>query len=80
MYSNLFLLKGGFQCLLDKVKSDTQAAKDVTLFLKKRAAIEEEYGKQMIKLAQSMSESFDKGHLNLRYISKLYIYTYIYTC
>lgn len=70
MYSNLFLLKGGFQCLLDKVKSDTQVAKDVTLFLKKRAAIEEEYGKQMIKLAQSMSESFDKGHLNLRYIYK----------
>jgi hypothetical protein len=41
-----------------------QAAKDVSLFLKKRAAIEEEYGKQMIKLAQSMTESFDKGHSN----------------
>ncbi|CAO3681211.1 hypothetical protein G6F70_005068 [Rhizopus microsporus] len=64
--STLTNLEGGFQCLLDKVKSDTQVAKDVTLFLKKRAAIEEEYGKQMIKLAQSMSESFDKGHLNLR--------------
>ncbi|CEG72035.1 hypothetical protein RMATCC62417_07664 [Rhizopus microsporus] len=64
--STLTNLEGGFQCLLDKVKSDTQAAKDVTLFLKKRAAIEEEYGKQMIKLAQSMSESFDKGHINLR--------------
>ncbi|KAI8646362.1 Rho GTPase activation protein [Parasitella parasitica] len=39
-----------------------QAAKDVAFFLKKRAIIEEEYGKQMIKLAQSMTESYDKGH------------------
>ncbi|ORX50194.1 RhoGAP-domain-containing protein [Hesseltinella vesiculosa] len=52
----------GFQCLSDKVKEDMQAAKDASLFLKKRAAIEEEYGKQMAKLAQSMSESFDKSH------------------
>ncbi|KAG1151622.1 hypothetical protein G6F37_004903 [Rhizopus arrhizus] len=62
--STLINLEGGFQCLLDKVKGDMQAAKDVSLFLKKRAAIEEEYGKQMIKLAQSMTESFDKGHSN----------------
>ncbi|KAI9489451.1 Rho GTPase activation protein [Zychaea mexicana] len=39
-----------------------QASKDAMLFLRKRAALEEEYGKQMIKLAQSMSESFDKAH------------------
>lgn len=32
------------------------------MFLKKRAALEEEYGKQMTKLAQSMSESFEKAH------------------
>ena len=32
------------------------------LFLKKRAALEEEYGKQMTKLAQSMAESFEKAH------------------
>ncbi|SAL95699.1 hypothetical protein [Absidia glauca] len=45
----------GLQCLLDKVKEDMQAAK-------KRAAIEEEYGKQMIKLSQTISETFDKAH------------------
>jgi hypothetical protein len=32
------------------------------MFLKKRAALEEEYGKQMMKLAQSMSETFEKAH------------------
>lgn len=32
------------------------------LFLKKRAAIEEEYGRQMVKLAQSTAEAFDKAH------------------
>ncbi|KAI8371647.1 Rho GTPase activation protein [Radiomyces spectabilis] len=31
-------------------------------FLKKRAAIEEEYGKQMMKLAQSMCEGYEKAH------------------
>ncbi|KAI9319011.1 Rho GTPase activation protein [Dichotomocladium elegans] len=39
-----------------------QASKDAMLFLRKRAAIEEEYGRQMAKLAQSMAESFDKAH------------------
>ncbi|KAI7895986.1 Rho GTPase activation protein [Mucor mucedo] len=60
--SKLGDLDGGFQCLLDKVKQDLHAAKDVAIFLKKRAAIEEEYGKQMIKLAQTMTESYDKSH------------------
>lgn len=66
VFSTLTNLEGGFQCLLDKVKGDMHAAKDVALFLKKRAAMEEEYGKQMIKLSQSMAESFDKGYNNLR--------------
>ncbi|CAM0137943.1 unnamed protein product [Umbelopsis sp. WA50703] len=52
----------GLHCLLDKVKQDMQAAKDAMMFLKKRAALEEEYGKQMMKLAQSMSETFEKAH------------------
>ncbi|KAG0169217.1 hypothetical protein DFQ30_003852 [Apophysomyces sp. BC1015] len=55
-------LDGGFQCLLDKVKQDMHASKDAVTFLKKRAAIEEEYGKQMAKLSQSMAETFDKAH------------------
>ncbi|KAI9248914.1 Rho GTPase activation protein [Sporodiniella umbellata] len=48
--------------MLDKVKSNMQAAKDVATFLKKRAVLEEEYGKQMIKLSQSMAETFGKSH------------------
>jgi hypothetical protein len=39
----------------------------VNQFLKKRAAIEEEYGKQMIKLAQSMTELHEKAHPKARY-------------
>ncbi|CAO3610425.1 unnamed protein product [Cunninghamella echinulata] len=48
--------------MLDKVKEDMQAAKDASFFLKKRAMIEEEYGKQMLKLSQSIAEAFDKAH------------------
>ncbi|CAO3598071.1 unnamed protein product [Absidia cylindrospora] len=59
--SSLVDLHNGFQFLLDKVKLDMQAAKDVSFFLKKRAIIEEEYGKQMTKLTQSVTESF-KSH------------------
>jgi hypothetical protein len=42
--------------------TDFPSLQDVMMFLKKRAALEEEYGKQMTKLAQSMSESFEKAH------------------
>ncbi|CDH56716.1 gtpase activating protein [Lichtheimia corymbifera JMRC:FSU:9682] len=62
VFAQLADMDNGFQCLLDKVKQDMQSAKDAMLFLRKRAAIEEEYGKQMAKLAQSMAESFDKAH------------------
>ncbi|KAI7862863.1 Rho GTPase activation protein [Spinellus fusiger] len=55
-------LDSGFHCLLDKVKQDMQIAKDAAIFLKKRAAMEEEYGKQLNKLAQSTAEAFDKAH------------------
>ncbi|KAI7867097.1 Rho GTPase activation protein [Spinellus fusiger] len=37
-----------------------QTLKDIALFLKKRALIEEEYGKQMSKLAQSMVDTGEK--------------------
>ncbi|KAI9470624.1 MAG: Rho GTPase activation protein [Benjaminiella poitrasii] len=63
--SKLSDLDGGFQCLLDKVKHDMQVAKDIAHFLKKRAAIEEEYGKQMTKLSQSIMDSHGKGHAKL---------------
>ncbi|KAF7724834.1 hypothetical protein EC973_000719 [Apophysomyces ossiformis] len=60
--TNVIALLSDLDCLLDKVKQDMQAAKDAVTFLKKRAAIEEEYGKQMAKLSQSMAETFDKAH------------------
>ncbi|CAO3690239.1 unnamed protein product [Umbelopsis ramanniana] len=56
------LSQSGLHCLLDKVKQDMHSTKDAMMFLKKRAALEEEYGKQMTKLAQSMAESFEKAH------------------
>ncbi|KAL0095102.1 Rho GTPase activation protein [Phycomyces blakesleeanus] len=40
-----------------------QTVKDISFFLKKRALIEEEYGRQMIKLTQTMSETVDKAPL-----------------
>ncbi|RUP45058.1 hypothetical protein BC936DRAFT_148666 [Jimgerdemannia flammicorona] len=52
----------GLQCLLDKVKQDMHQVKDAVLFLKKRAAIEEEYARAMIKLSQMTAETFDKTH------------------
>ncbi|KAI8332784.1 Rho GTPase activation protein [Blakeslea trispora] len=39
-----------------------QATKDAIMFLEKRAAIEKEYGKQLIKLSQSMHEAHEKAH------------------
>ncbi|KAI8983009.1 Rho GTPase activation protein [Pilobolus umbonatus] len=39
-----------------------QSAREVAFFLKKRADIEEEYGKKMIKLAQSTNEAYERTH------------------
>lgn len=40
--------------MLRMVKSDQNSAKELANFLKKRAAIEQEYSRSMMKLAQSM--------------------------
>ncbi len=64
----------GLEWLLRKVKQDINSCKvprsftplykdldqDIHGFLKRRAQIEEEYGKQMLKLAQSVMEGADK--------------------
>ncbi|RKO91864.1 Rho GTPase activation protein, partial [Blyttiomyces helicus] len=47
--------ENGFHLLLDRIKQTMQSTKDAVAFLKKRALIEEEYGKSMIKLAQSVA-------------------------
>ncbi|KAJ3147156.1 hypothetical protein HDU89_005753 [Geranomyces variabilis] len=44
---------GGFHMLLDRIKQDVNSTKEAVAFLRRRAAIEEEYGKAMTKLAQS---------------------------
>lgn len=36
--------------------------KDISTFLKKRAMVEENYGREMLKTAQTTIETFDKSH------------------
>ncbi|KAI9473688.1 MAG: Rho GTPase activation protein [Benjaminiella poitrasii] len=55
-------IEGGLHAMLEKVKGDTQMAKDISTFLKKRAFLEETYGKDMVKVAQTTAESFDRAY------------------
>lgn len=55
-------LEGGLQSLLEKAKNNTQITKDIAAFLKKRAFLEESYGRDMVKVAQTTAETFDKTH------------------
>ncbi|KAI8802664.1 hypothetical protein BJ742DRAFT_714935 [Cladochytrium replicatum] len=48
--------EGGFSLLLERAKESMVSCKEAVLFLKKRAQIEEEYAKSMMKLAQSFSQ------------------------
>ncbi|CAG8585031.1 4608_t:CDS:10, partial [Ambispora gerdemannii] len=50
-------IDGGLNLILERVRQDAQSCKEAALFLKKRAAIEEEYGRMMIKLSKGMQES-----------------------
>ncbi|CEG72606.1 hypothetical protein RMATCC62417_08137 [Rhizopus microsporus] len=65
-YNDLILqmaeIEGGLQALLEKIKNNTQMTKDIAAFLKKRAFLEESYGRDMIKIAQQTAEAFDKSH------------------
>ncbi|KAJ3412802.1 hypothetical protein HDV05_000208 [Chytridiales sp. JEL 0842] len=45
--------EGGFALMLDRIKESMHSCKDAVNFLKKRASIEEDYGKAMIKLSQT---------------------------
>ncbi|ORX56094.1 RhoGAP-domain-containing protein [Piromyces finnis] len=53
-------IENGFQVILDRVKQNTNSCKDAIAFLKKRAIIEEEYGKAMLKLCQTTFENTGK--------------------
>ncbi|TPX51277.1 hypothetical protein SeLEV6574_g00405 [Synchytrium endobioticum] len=50
-----------FSLLLDRVKQNANACKEVMNFIKRKAAIEEEYAKAMSRLAQSMSDTMEKN-------------------
>ncbi|KAG9288682.1 hypothetical protein G9A89_004301 [Geosiphon pyriformis] len=50
-------IEGGLALILERVRQDAQSCKEAALFLRKRAAIEEEYGRMMIKLARGIQES-----------------------
>ncbi|KAL1733329.1 Rho GTPase activation protein [Schizophyllum commune] len=48
----------GIPLLLDRIKQGMVSCREAAVFLKKRASIEEEYGKGMQKLARATSESY----------------------
>jgi hypothetical protein len=49
-----------FEWMQKRVKQDVFSCKEAIQYFKKRAAIEEEYGKAMVKLSQSMQDSTAK--------------------
>ncbi|ORX77759.1 RhoGAP-domain-containing protein [Anaeromyces robustus] len=55
--------ENGFQVILDRVKQNLNSCKDAITFLKKRAIIEEEYGKAMLKLCQITLENTGKDKI-----------------
>ncbi|ORX89803.1 RhoGAP-domain-containing protein [Basidiobolus meristosporus CBS 931.73] len=55
----------GLPLLLDKTKLCMLSYKDLVLFLKKRAMLEEEYGKGMLKLTQQIAKSAEKSDIKV---------------
>ncbi|KAH8928949.1 GTPase activating protein [Atractiella rhizophila] len=55
---NLVDLDCGMPLMLDRLKQDISSCREVSGFLKKRALIEEEYGRNMIKAAKTSLESY----------------------
>ncbi|KAJ3115078.1 hypothetical protein HK100_001463, partial [Physocladia obscura] len=49
--------ESGFSLMLDRIKQNMYSCKEVASFLKRRATIEEEYGRSMTKLSQSILAS-----------------------
>ncbi|CAG8575975.1 4612_t:CDS:10 [Paraglomus brasilianum] len=50
-------IDGGLNVILERVKQDAQSCKETANFLKKRAMIEDEYGRSMLKLSRGTQES-----------------------
>ncbi|KAJ3026691.1 UNVERIFIED_CONTAM: hypothetical protein HDU68_005231 [Siphonaria sp. JEL0065] len=49
--------ESGFSLMLDRIKQNMYSCKEVATFLKRRAVIEEEYGRSMTRLSQSILSS-----------------------
>jgi hypothetical protein len=62
----VFLFQSGFSLLLDRIKENMHSCKDAVTFLKRRAVIEEEYAKAMIKLCQTTTSN--KGAVKEGYV------------
>ncbi len=52
---DLLCLQNGIEWMLEKLKNNHLLARDFIAYLKKRSAIEEEYGKNLAKLSNSMN-------------------------
>ncbi|KAJ1568787.1 hypothetical protein HK405_013811, partial [Cladochytrium tenue] len=48
-------VESGFTIMLDRIKENMLSCKDAAAFLRKRASMEEEYGRSMVKLVHSYS-------------------------
>ncbi|KAJ3298437.1 hypothetical protein HK104_010697 [Borealophlyctis nickersoniae] len=53
--------ENGLDLLLSRVRQDIQSSKEALTFLRRRAAIEEEYARSMMKLAQSTPMQIPEG-------------------
>ncbi|TIC70111.1 RhoGAP-domain-containing protein [Wallemia mellicola] len=58
IYNSLCELECGIPLLLERIKQSMISCKEASTFLKKKAQIEEEYGRQMLRLAKSTSEMY----------------------
>lgn len=52
---------GNSTAIVDQ-RNSWHVAQDISTFLKKRAFLEESYGRDMVKVAQATAEAFDKAH------------------
>lgn len=57
--------------LLDRMKQSLASATEAATFFKKRAVIEEEYARSMIKLARSTTQSYGMSEGKAGYENKL---------
>ncbi|KAL6625307.1 RhoGAP-domain-containing protein [Neocallimastix sp. 'constans'] len=61
---SLLNIDNGITVLLNRLKQNCNSCKEIISFLKKRAMIEEEYGKSMLKLTQTALENLNKENVN----------------